>query len=233
MYLCSMEIWDAKGNKVLDSVVTQNAEHVEELMQADYVSLHWVSNVKRVLPSGAYIVPFDDGVRYMLLDPHTPDQKNTDEFTYSPQFQHPKMYLGKVPYTRASKDTEGNDIKLLDWDYKGYLTTFLSDLCGFITKTFTDEGITTDKFSYSVLGDIEGNVTISISNNDILSVLNNVCNTLDCEWHIDWEQRRYEIAKEMLSVIYSDDKPQEGEDYLTLQQAANEAVRYADALIRE
>lgn len=50
---------------------------------------------------------------------------------------------------------------------------------------------------------------------------------------IDWEQRRYEIAKEMLSVIYSDDNPQEGEDYLTLQQAANEAVRYADALIRE
>ena len=50
---------------------------------------------------------------------------------------------------------------------------------------------------------------------------------------IDWEQRRYEIAKEMLSVIYSDDNPQEDEDYLTLQQAANEAVRYADALIKE
>ena len=50
---------------------------------------------------------------------------------------------------------------------------------------------------------------------------------------IDWEQRRYEIAKEMFPVIYYDDKPQEGEDYLTLNQAANEAVRYADALIRE
>lgn len=185
-----MEIWDAKGNKVLDSVVTQNAEHVEEMMQSDYVSLQWVSNVKRVLPAGAYIIPFDDGVRYMLLDPYTPDQNNTDEFTYSPQFQHPKMYLGKVPYTRASKDTEGNDINLLEWDYKGYLTTFLSDLCEFITKTFTDEGITTDKFSYSILGDIEDNITFSISNNDILSVLSNVCNTLDCEWHIDWEQRR-------------------------------------------
>lgn len=37
----------------------------------------------------------------------------------------------------------------------------------------------------------------------------------------------------MLSVIYSDDNPQDGEDYLTLQQAANEAVRYAKALITE
>ena len=50
---------------------------------------------------------------------------------------------------------------------------------------------------------------------------------------IDWEQRRYEIAKQMLPAIYVDDHPQEGEDYLTIQQAANEAVRYADALINE
>lgn len=50
---------------------------------------------------------------------------------------------------------------------------------------------------------------------------------------IDWEQRRYEIAKEILPVIYSYDNPQEGEDYLTLQQATNEAARYAEALIKE
>lgn len=50
---------------------------------------------------------------------------------------------------------------------------------------------------------------------------------------IDWEHRRYEIAKNMLPAIYVDDKTEEGEDYLTLQQAANEAVRYADALINE
>ena len=50
---------------------------------------------------------------------------------------------------------------------------------------------------------------------------------------VDWEQRRYEIAKGMLSIIYYDDKPQEGEEYLTLKQAANDAVRYAEALITE
>ena len=55
----------------------------------------------------------------------------------------------------------------------------------------------------------------------------------ECNKTIDWEQRRYEIAKEMLPVIYYDDKPQEGEDYLTLNEAAHEAVRYAEALITE
>lgn len=51
--------------------------------------------------------------------------------------------------------------------------------------------------------------------------------------NIDWEQRRYEIAKEMLPAIYYDDKPQEGEEYLTLNETAHEAVRYAEALITE
>lgn len=51
--------------------------------------------------------------------------------------------------------------------------------------------------------------------------------------NIDWEQRRYEIAKVMLPIIYYDDKSEDGEDYLTLQQTANEAVRFADALISE
>lgn len=50
---------------------------------------------------------------------------------------------------------------------------------------------------------------------------------------IDWEQRRYEIAKEMLPVIYCDNKPQDGDDYLTPNKAAHDAVRYAESLIAE
>lgn len=61
----------------------------------------------------------------------------------------------------------------------------------------------------------------------------NLINTDMKHGKIDWEQRRYEIAKRMLPAIYVEDRPQEGEDYLTLQQAAHEAVRYADALINE
>ena len=62
--------------------------------------------------------------------------------------------------------------------------------------------------------------------------LESICEQLQQE-PIDWEQRRYEIAKEMLPIIYYDDKPAEGEDYLTLPQIANEAVRFADTLIKK
>lgn len=57
---------------------------------------------------------------------------------------------------------------------------------------------------------------------------------------IDWEQRRYEIAKDMLCAIYIDDgneqrssDPSMGFEYKSLQGSAREAARYADALIEE
>ncbi len=56
---------------------------------------------------------------------------------------------------------------------------------------------------------------------------------------VDWEQRRYEIAKSMLSVIYLDEGQQSIYDeddlfeYKTLDSCASEAVRFADALIKK
>lgn len=57
---------------------------------------------------------------------------------------------------------------------------------------------------------------------------------------INWEQRRYEIAKAMLPVIYLDDGQAEraddsdlGFEYKSDQYCAKEAVDFADALIEE
>lgn len=57
---------------------------------------------------------------------------------------------------------------------------------------------------------------------------------------IDWEQRRYEIAKTMMHAIYLDDgnaeradKSNLGFEYKDFQGSAKEAVLFADALIAE
>lgn len=57
---------------------------------------------------------------------------------------------------------------------------------------------------------------------------------------IDWEQRRYEIAKEMLAAIYLDDGNAEradnskiGFEFKTVEGCTREAVRMADGLIAE
>lgn len=46
---------------------------------------------------------------------------------------------------------------------------------------------------------------------------------------IDWEQRRYEIAKEVLPLIIGDTVI----DYLDVVEVAKGAVRLSDALIEE
>lgn len=57
---------------------------------------------------------------------------------------------------------------------------------------------------------------------------------------IDWETRRYKIAKAMLPAIYLDDGQAERADdtdscfeYKSVQSCARDAVRFADALIKE
>lgn len=56
---------------------------------------------------------------------------------------------------------------------------------------------------------------------------------------IDWEQRRYEIAKDTVSAIWLDEGFEKRADtslqfeYKTLELSAKEAVRLADALIAE
>ena len=58
---------------------------------------------------------------------------------------------------------------------------------------------------------------------------------------VNWEQRRYEIAKTMLPAIYTDDgnaaradhSPINGFEYKTLDGCCREAVRFADTLIKE
>lgn len=56
----------------------------------------------------------------------------------------------------------------------------------------------------------------------------------------DWEQRRYEIAKQMMATIYLDEGQQARNnrsnvefEYQDMQSVAHEAVRFADALCRE
>lgn len=57
---------------------------------------------------------------------------------------------------------------------------------------------------------------------------------------IDWEQRRYEIAKDMLCAIYMDEGNEKRStnpgiefEYQSLEGNAREAVRYANVLIEE
>lgn len=168
--------------------VTPSAVHEEELMKYDFIKLSWNDAEKYSLPVDSYIEPFADGVRYSLLEPYEPSQVSECEYKYEPEFQHRKMYLGKVTFTRPSKDSDNKDLTLLDWPYTGDIATLL----GYFTEQMNSAlGLSgDDEFSYSIIGTLNKEIiTVSFNTQDILSALTNVANACECEWHIEWSQK--------------------------------------------
>ena len=183
-----MVIYDINDNKIIEAPLTESAEHEEELGKSNLVRLSWQSDIKVTLPVGAYIVPFDDGIKYRLLDPYTPNEDAT-AFKYTPEFQHPLMWLSRVPFLYDTTDADKNPIKQQEWSYDGLTTNALQKACDAINEAL---GITENKFTYTLCGNVDASVSFSVSSNDILSVLSSIaqgCKNNPCEWHLSWKHR--------------------------------------------
>ena len=183
-----MVIYDINGNKIIDATLTSGAEHEEELGKSNLVRLSWQSDVKVTLPAGAYIIPFDDGLKYRLLSPYTPTEDDR-AFKYTPEFQHPLMWLSRVPFLYYTTDADKNPIKQQEWSFEGLTTNALEEVCKAINEAL---GITENKFTYTLCGNVDSAVSFSVSSNDILSVLSSIaqgCKNNACEWHLSWEHK--------------------------------------------
>lgn len=183
-----MVVYDINDNKIIEAPLTESAEHEEELGKSNLVRLSWQSDIKVTLPVGAYIVPFDDGIKYRLLDPYTPNE-DAMAFKYTPEFQHPLMWLSRVPFLYDTTDADKNPIKQQEWSYDGLTTNALQKACDAINEAL---GITENKFTYTLCGNVDASVSFSVSANDILSVLSSIaqaCKNNPCEWHLSWKHR--------------------------------------------
>ena len=183
-----MVIYDINDSKIFEASLTESAEHEEELGKSNLIRLSWQSDIKITLPVGAYIVPFDDGIKYRLLDPYTPNEDAT-AFKYTPEFQHPLMWLSRVPFLYDTTDADKNPIKQQEWSYDGLTTNALQKACDAINEAL---GITKNKFTYTLCGNVDASVSFSVSANDILSVLSSIaqgCKNNPCEWHLSWKHR--------------------------------------------
>ena len=176
-----------------DVVLTSGAQHEEELMNSDFVRLSWNDAEYYEIPVGAYVIPYDDNIRYELLEPYVPEQKSGCEWHYEPQFQHPKMYLGKVIFERPSKDTSGNDISYMEWPYTGSVTTILAEIVGNINKILgLSDG---DELGFKLLDFEDKVISVQFSSNDILSAITSIANACECEAHIDWKLKMLYFGK--------------------------------------
>ena len=201
-----MIIYDIHNNKILDATLTEGAEHEQELGRSDLIRLSWQSDVKVTLPAGAYITPFDDGLKYRLLSPYTPTEDDKG-FKYTPEFQHPLMWLSRVPFLYDTTDAEKNPIKQQEWSFEGLTTNALEYACKAINEALN---ITTEseKFTFTLCGNVDSSVSFSVSSNDILSVLSSIaqgCKNNACEWHLSWKHKALYFGQ--ISINLGEDVP--------------------------
>jgi len=201
-----MVIYDIHNSKILDATLTEGAEHEQELGRSDLVRLSWQSDVKVTLPAGAYITPFDDGLKYRLLSPYTPTEDDR-AFKYTPEFQHPLMWLSRVPFLYDTTDADKNPIKQQEWSFDGLTTNALEYACKAINEALN---ITTEseKFTFTLCGNVDSSVSFSVSSNDILSVLSSIaqgCKNNACEWHLSWKHKALYFGQ--ISINLGEDVP--------------------------
>ena len=202
----TMVIYDIHNSKILDATLTEGAEHEQELGRSDLVRLSWQSDVKVTLPAGAYIIPFDDGLKYRLLSPYTPTEDDR-AFKYTPEFHHPLMWLSRVPFLYDTTDAEKNPIKQQEWSFEGLTTNALEYACKAINEAL---GITekAQQFTYTLCGNVDSAVSFSVSSNDILSVLSSIaqgCKNNACEWHLSWKHKALYFGQ--ISINLGEDVP--------------------------
>ena len=202
----NMVIYDIHNSKILDATLTEGAEHEQELGRSDLVRLSWQSDIKLTLPAGAYIIPFDDGLKYRLLSPYTPTEDDKG-FKYTPEFQHPLMWLSRVPFLYDTTDADKNPIKQQEWSYDGLTTNALEYACKAINEALN---ITTEseKFTFTLCGNVDSSVSFSVSSNDILSVLSSIaqaCKNNSCEWHLSWKHKALYFGQ--ISINLGEDVP--------------------------
>ena len=182
-----IHIKDISGNIILSVSISQECEHVEELMKSDYIQLSWSSDNSDTIPAGSYIEY--KGEKYSLLEPYSPKQKDEVEFTYQPQFQSKIMIWGKTPFFMYTYADDVITNREPDWSLTDNPANFMSVVVDAIKNE------TGEIWTYSVESSLPASTTQSFQSIDIFSALNQIANTFETEWWVDKVNKVIHLSK--------------------------------------
>ena len=199
-----INIYNLDGEIIMQAPITKEAQREEELSKSDFISLSFSAACKIILPVGAYIVHtyYIDQTRkvtqrFSLLEPYEPVQTDEMSWKYTPEFQHPKMLLGKIPFYIKTKNSQNETIKQTNWTFVDTPDVIMGKICDFLNND-----IQFGKCGWkSVLsGELKNSLSVSFSDNDVLSALSSIANAEGdtCEWHIDYDNEDIYLGKVIL-----------------------------------
>lgn len=203
-----INIYDVNGKVLMQAEITSSAIREEELSKSDYISLSWNSAEKVILPAGAYIVHTYkiDKVRevtrqFLLLESYEPTQSDEMSWKYTPEFQHPKMVLSKIPFFIRTRNSKNEVIKQYNFDFCGTMVTIADKL-----KDFLNNELKFGNAGWLINYDTANTnaINVSFSDNDFISALTAITNAIgdNCEWHIDYDNETIHIGN-----VLRDDLP--------------------------
>ncbi len=219
-------IFDIEGGILLEVPITEECEHVEELMSSDYVQLSWNSADNTMIQAGAYVEVEDHRggkFRYALLEPYEPKQKDEAEWQYQPQFQSEVMLWKKTPFFLYTKQGDKTTLKEPDWELTDNAVNFMGCVVDAIN---TELGITdTDKqWKAQVDASLTKSLYVKFSNTDVFSGLNAIAGAFETEWRADrgertiylgWASHGEAVGLEVGSNVNVPSKTDNKEDYFT------------------
>lgn len=203
-----INVYDVNGKVLMQAEITSSAVREEELSKSDYISLSWNSAEKVILPVGAYIEHTYkiDKVRevtrqFLLLESYEPTQSDEMSWKYTPEFQHPKMVLSKIPFFIRTRNSKNEVVKQYNFDFSGTMVTIADKL-----KDFLNNELKFGNAGWVINYDTTNTnaINVSFSDNDFISALTAIANAIgdNCEWHIDYDNEAIHIGK-----VLRDDLP--------------------------
>lgn len=185
-----MKIYSILGVQIANVPVQSNAEHERELMKSDFIRLEWSQSSFLELPCGSYVEY--DGIKYRLLKDYKPEQQSTQQWDYSPEFQHPVMMLGTIPFILVTGDTTSwqSADKETEWSWTGMAVNAINEVfVPFLNKFGADNADIGTGWTAVVSTDIKASETLTFQSMDFLSALSYAAQQFECEWHLDYENK--------------------------------------------
>lgn len=186
-------IFDVNGNALMQVPITKEAKWERDMSTYNYISLPFNAATKVVLPVGAYIehTYYIDKVRkvtrkFLLLEPYEPEQINEMSWKYEPQFQHPEMILGKVPFYINTKNSQNEDIHKTTFPFTNTIDKF-----AYLITSFLNDEIKLENCGWRVIFQNVPAIaiTVNFNDNDFRSALTAIVKAIgdNYEWHIDYD----------------------------------------------
>ena len=194
-----MNIYGIDGQPIIKNVkLNASCRHEEELMKSNFVKLYFRHSRKKSLPIGSFVEV--DNIRYTLFDPYSPTQEEEDRFLYEPEFQHPIMWLAKLPFIHRQGNTTtwATTQKKFDWTFTGSpftLATHVADYINWLGTVYPAFATALGTgWTARITQGLPATETFSFNSVDILSAAAEMANKCECEYHFDFAQRIFHFG---------------------------------------